>query len=107
MLFTAVSLSLSGSLRSTSCAVGRTLLALTVALVNAANGQMALYMHLTSVVLFLMYPVRYAYRWLTWCTGSLETGQSTTLMTVTLLIAFSPALCVYAIFDVLDNFFHG
>ena len=91
--------------------VGWTLLALTVALVNAANGLTALYMLLTSVgfVLFLMYPVRYAYRWLARRTGSLETGQPTTLMmTVTLLIAFSSAfftdiIGVHAIFGgVLD-----
>jgi len=86
--------------------IGWILLALTVALVNAGNGLTALYVFLTSVgfVLFLMFPVKMAYRWLARRTGSLETGQPTALMmTVTLLIVFSSAfftdvIGVHAIF---------
>jgi Kef-type K+ transport system membrane component KefB len=74
--------------------VGWILLALTVALVNAGNGITALYVLLTSVgfVLFMLYPVRWTYRWLAMRTGCLETGQpSKTMMTLTLLIVFVAA----------------
>jgi Kef-type K+ transport system membrane component KefB len=88
--------------------VGWILLALTVALVNAGNGLDALYVLLTSVgfVIFMMYPVRWAYKWLARWTGSLETGQpSHTMMTLTLLIIFVAAfftdvIGVHAIFGV-------
>ncbi|KZP07351.1 cation/H+ exchanger [Athelia psychrophila] len=74
--------------------VGWILLALTVALVNAGSGIDALYVLLTSVgyVLFLLYPVRFAFRYLARRTGSLETGQPTNfMMTITLLIVFISA----------------
>ena len=91
--------------------VGWILLALTVALVNADNGLTALYIFLTSVgfVLFLLYPVKYAYRWLARRTGSLETGHPTALMmTVTFLIISSSAfftdiIGVHAIFGRLST----
>jgi Kef-type K+ transport system membrane component KefB len=74
--------------------IGWVLLALTVALVNAGNGITALYVLLTSAgfVLFMLYPVRWAYSWLARRTGCLETGQpSNTMMTLTLLIVFVAA----------------
>jgi Kef-type K+ transport system membrane component KefB len=88
--------------------VGWILLALTVALVNSGNGLDALYVLLTSVgfVIFMMYPVRWAYKWLARRSGSLETGQpSHAMMTLTLLIIFVAAfftdvIGVHAIFGV-------
>lgn len=89
--------------------VGWVLLALTVALVNAGNGITALYVLLTSAgfVLFMLYPVRWAYTWLARRTGCLETGQpSNTMMTLTLLTVFVAAfftdiIGVHAIFGTL------
>ncbi|KAI0268172.1 cation/H+ exchanger [Gloeopeniophorella convolvens] len=73
--------------------VGWILLALTVALVNASTGLVALYVLLTGAgfVLFLLIPVKWAFKWLARRTGSLEKGEPTALMmTVTLiLILFS------------------
>ncbi|KAG6872564.1 hypothetical protein C0995_008837 [Termitomyces sp. Mi166 len=74
--------------------VGWILLALTVALVNAASGLTALYVLLASVgyIIFLLYPVRWAYRWLARWTGSLERGAPTTgMMTLTLVLVFASA----------------
>ncbi|KAF9266162.1 potassium:hydrogen antiporter [Marasmius fiardii PR-910] len=74
--------------------VGWILLALTVSLVNAANGLTALYVLLTSVgfIIFLLYPVRWAIVWLARRTGSLEQGTPTALMmTVILLLVFLSA----------------
>lgn len=74
--------------------IGWILLALTVALVNAANGITALWVLLASVayVLFLVYPVRLAFVWLARRTGSLETGQPTHfMMTITLLLVLVSA----------------
>jgi len=52
--------------------VGWTLLALSIALVNAGSGLMALYVLLTCVgwTIFLLFPVKYALRWLAKQTGS-------------------------------------
>jgi Kef-type K+ transport system membrane component KefB len=74
--------------------VGWILLALTVALVNAANALTALWVLLAGVayVIFLLYPVRWLFVWLARKTGSLSTGQPTAfMMTVTLLIVFASA----------------
>lgn len=74
--------------------VGWILLALTVALVNAGSGLTALWVLLTCVgfIVFLLFPVKWAYRWLTRFTGSLDNGTPTTLMmTVTLILVFSCA----------------
>jgi Kef-type K+ transport system membrane component KefB len=86
--------------------VGWVLLALTVALVNASSGLTALWVLLASVgyVIFLLYPVRWAFKWLARRTGSLSTGQPTAfMMTVTLLVVFASAfftdiIGVHAIF---------
>ncbi|KAF9035009.1 hypothetical protein BDZ89DRAFT_1062262 [Hymenopellis radicata] len=86
--------------------VGWVLLALTVALVNASTGLVALYVLLTSVgfVIFLLFPVKWGYLWLCRRTGSLEQGSPTALMmTVTLLMVFISAfftdiIGVHAIF---------
>ncbi|KLO19943.1 cation/H+ exchanger [Schizopora paradoxa] len=75
--------------------VGWILLALAVALVNASTGLTALYVLLSALayILVLMFPIRMAYRWLARRTGSLESGQPTTLvMAVTLLLVLVSAL---------------
>jgi Kef-type K+ transport system membrane component KefB len=74
--------------------VGWILLALAVALVNAATGLTALYILLACVgyVLFLLLPGRWAYVWLARRTGSLEQGSPTPfMMTITLLIVMASA----------------
>jgi Kef-type K+ transport system membrane component KefB len=71
--------------------IGWILLALTVGLVNADKPVTSVYIFLASIgfVLFLLFPVKYAYRWLARRTGSLETGHPTALMmTVTMLMVF-------------------
>ena len=88
--------------------IGWVLLALTVALVNASSGLTALWVLLTSVgfVLFLLFPVKWGYRWLAIRTGSLEKGTPTPfLMTLTILLVFFSAfftdiIGVHAIFGV-------
>ena len=75
--------------------IGWVLLALTVALVNASSGLAALWVLLASVgyTLFLLFPVRWGYRWLAKRTGSLEQGTpSSTMMTITLFIVLVSAL---------------
>jgi Kef-type K+ transport system membrane component KefB len=74
--------------------IGWVLLALTVTLVNASNGLTALYVLLAGAgyTVFLLYPVRWAFRWLARRTGSLATGQPTAfMMTVTILVVFASA----------------
>jgi Kef-type K+ transport system membrane component KefB len=74
--------------------VGWILLALTVALVNSSGGLTALYVLLASAgyVIFLLFPVKWAYRWLARRTGSLANGTpSTLMMTMTLLLVFVSA----------------
>ncbi|KII94608.1 hypothetical protein PLICRDRAFT_33408 [Plicaturopsis crispa FD-325 SS-3] len=74
--------------------VGWILLALTVALVNAGNGLTALWVLLTGVgyVIFMLFAVKPAFKWLAQRTGSLESGQPTALvMTVTLMVVFISA----------------
>ena len=86
--------------------IGWILLALTVALVNASTGLTALYVLLTGVgfVLFLLFPVRWAYVTLARWTGSLEAGQpSAMMMTLTLVIVlasafFTDIIGIHAIF---------
>lgn len=94
--------------------VGWVLLALTVALVNASTGLTALYVLLvcTAYTISLLYPGRWAFRWLACQTGSLEQGSPTPfMMTITLLIVFISAfftdiIGVHAIFGNLPCFFH-
>jgi len=86
--------------------VGWILLALTVALVNASTGLTALYVLLTGVgyTLFLLFPVKWAFRWLARRTGSLEKGEPTAfVMTVTLILVlvsafFTDVIGIHAIF---------
>lgn len=85
--------------------VGWTLLALSVALVNAGSGLMALWILLTCVgwTLLLLIPVKICLRWLARTTGSFETGPTMFFMTVTILILFGSAFMtdiigVHAIF---------
>lgn len=74
--------------------VGWILLALTVTLVNSSGGLTALYVLLVGVgyVIFMFFPVKWAFRFLLKKSGSLASGQPTTLvMTVTLLMVFASA----------------
>jgi Kef-type K+ transport system membrane component KefB len=90
--------------------VGWVLLALTVALVNAATGLTALWVLLagSGFVIFMLFPVRWAFQWLARRTGSITTGQpSAFLMTVTLLVVFASAfftdvIGIHPIFGMLD-----
>ncbi|KAH8094890.1 Sodium/hydrogen exchanger family-domain-containing protein [Cristinia sonorae] len=89
--------------------VGWVLLALTVALVNSGgsgSGLNALYILLTAVgyTLFLLFPVRWGFRWVARRSGSLENGKPTPLlMTLTMILVFFSAfftdiIGVHAIF---------
>lgn len=82
-----------------------TLLALSVALVNAGSGLTALWILLVCVgwSLFLLFVVRHLLYWLARKTGSLESGPSMFFMTVTILLLFGSAfftdvIGVHAIF---------
>ncbi|KAH9002201.1 cation/H+ exchanger [Lactarius hatsudake] len=73
---------------------GWVLLALTVALVNASTGLVALYVLLTGVgfTIFLLLPGKWAFRWLARRTGGLEKGEPTAfMMTVTLILVLMSA----------------
>ncbi|KAI9811026.1 MAG: K(+)/H(+) antiporter [Thelocarpon impressellum] len=85
--------------------VGWILLALCVALVNAATGLTALYVLLTSVayVLFLVYAVRPAFMWVLRRSGSLQNGPTQSIVALTLLMTLASAfftgiIGVHAIF---------
>ncbi|CAE6350065.1 unnamed protein product [Rhizoctonia solani] len=85
--------------------VGWTLLALTIALVNASTGLTALYVLLCAVgwAVFILYPVKRAMVWLARWTGSVESGPSPLFMTATILLVFGSAfftdiIGVHAIF---------
>ena len=88
--------------------IGWVLLALTVALVNASSGLTALWVLLASAgyTLFLLFPVRWGYRWLAKRTGSIERGTpSTLMMTITLFIVlisafFTDIIGVHPIFGI-------
>lgn len=85
--------------------VGWVLLALSVALVNAGSGTTAVYILLACVgwTLLLLFPVKFALRWLAVKTGSIEHGPTMFFMTVTILCVFGSAfftdvIGVHAIF---------
>lgn len=61
---------------------------------NAGNGLTALWVLLTAVgfVLFMLYPVRWGFRWIARRSGSLENGHPTAMMmTLTLGLVFVSA----------------
>ncbi|KAH7309389.1 Sodium/hydrogen exchanger family-domain-containing protein [Rhizoctonia solani] len=82
------------------------LLALTVTLLNASDGLTALWILFTCVgwILFVMFPIKWGYRWLARRSGSLESGTPTPfIMTVTMLLVFvssffTDVIGVHAIF---------
>ncbi|KAI0769112.1 Sodium/hydrogen exchanger family-domain-containing protein [Trametes elegans] len=85
--------------------IGWTLLALSVALVNAGSGLMALWILLVCVgwTLFLLLIVRRVMHWLARRTGSTRDGPTMFFMTVTMLLVFGSAfftdiIGVHAIF---------
>jgi Kef-type K+ transport system membrane component KefB len=67
---------------------GWILLALTVALVNASSGITAFYVLLSGAgyTLFLLLPVRWAFRWIARKTGCLEKGEPTAFMMTVILV---------------------
>ncbi|KAK0501380.1 Sodium/hydrogen exchanger family-domain-containing protein [Armillaria luteobubalina] len=85
--------------------VGWTLLALSVALVNAGSGLTALWVLMVCVgwTLFLLLGVKRVMAWLARKTGSIENGPTMFFMTVTILLVFGSAfftdvIGVHAIF---------
>ncbi|KAI0540264.1 K+ homeostasis protein Kha1 [Xylaria digitata] len=85
--------------------VGWILLALSVALVNNANGLTALYVLLVTVgwLLFLVYAVRPVFHWALRKTGSIQSGPTQGMIAVTLLLVlvsswFTSIIGVHAIF---------
>ncbi|KAH7915666.1 Sodium/hydrogen exchanger family-domain-containing protein [Hygrophoropsis aurantiaca] len=73
--------------------VGWTLLALSVALVNATSGLTALYILITCVafIIFLLFPVKRLMLWLARLTGSLENGPTVFYMTFTIILLWACA----------------
>ncbi|KAJ7782014.1 Sodium/hydrogen exchanger family-domain-containing protein [Mycena maculata] len=73
--------------------IGWILLALSVALVNAGSGLTALWILLICVAwaLLLLFPVKFALRWLAHKTGSIENGPTMFFMTITILVVFGSA----------------
>ena len=91
--------------------IGWTLLALSVALVNAGSGLTALWVLLICMgwTLFMLFLVRRVLFWLARTTGSVENGPTMFFMTVTILILFGSAfftdvIGVHAIFGM--HFWH-
>ncbi|EAU90931.2 potassium:hydrogen antiporter [Coprinopsis cinerea okayama7 len=85
--------------------IGWTLLALSVALVNAGTGLTALYILLICVAwtLIVLFPMKWVMKWLARVTGSIENGPTVFFMTVTMLVLFGSAfftdiIGVHAIF---------
>jgi Kef-type K+ transport system membrane component KefB len=85
--------------------IGWTLLALSVALVNAGTGLTALYVLLVCVgwTLVILFPIRWTMGWLARKTGSYESGPSVFFMTATIVLLFGSAfftdvIGVHAIF---------
>ncbi|KAI1737407.1 K+/H+ antiporter 1 [Xylaria scruposa] len=85
--------------------VGWILLALSVALVNNANGLTALYVLLVAVgwLLFLVFAVRPVFHWALRKTGSIQNGPTQGMIAVTLLLVltsawFTSIIGVHAIF---------
>lgn len=85
--------------------IGWTLLALSVALVNAGSGLTAVYILLTCVgfALFLLFIGKPVLLWLARQTGSIENGPTMLFMTITILVMFGSAfftdvIGVHAIF---------
>jgi Kef-type K+ transport system membrane component KefB len=89
--------------------VGWTLLALSVALVNAGSGLTALWILMICVgwAIFLLFPGKMALLWLARHTGSIQNGPTMFFMTVTILLVFGSAfftdvIGVHAIFGIVD-----
>lgn len=85
--------------------MGWTLLALTVALVNAGSGLTALYILLTAIAwtLVILMPIKWAMLWIARRTGSTENGPTPLMMTISVMLMFSSAfftdvIGVHAIF---------
>ncbi|KAF8125760.1 Sodium/hydrogen exchanger family-domain-containing protein [Boletus edulis] len=85
--------------------IGWTLLALSVALVNAGSGLTALWILLVCIAftIFLLFPVKFVMRWLARKTGSIENGPTMFYMTVVMILVwacafFTDSIGVNAIF---------
>ncbi|KAI9568525.1 Sodium/hydrogen exchanger family-domain-containing protein [Boletus coccyginus] len=79
--------------------IGWTLLALSVALVNAGSGLIALYTLLVCIAfsIFLLFPVKFAMLWLARKTGSTENGPTMFYMTAVILLLWASAFFTDAI----------
>ena len=73
--------------------IGWTLLALTIALVNAGSGLTALYILLVAIgwTIIILGPVKMVMMWLARSTGSLENGPTPLFMTCSLMLMFASA----------------
>ncbi len=73
--------------------IGWTLLALSIALVNAGSGLTALWILLIALgwTVFLLFPVKYFLLWLAHRTGSIQNGPTMFFMTVTIIMTFGSA----------------
>lgn len=82
------------------------MLALSVALINASSGLTALWVLLAGIayVLFICFPIKWAYRWLAKKSGSLDAGvPSAMMMTVTIVLVlisgfYTDIIGIHAIF---------
>lgn len=79
--------------------VGWTLLALTIALVNAGSGLSALYILLTAVgwTIVVLVPIKWIMLWIARRTGSIENGPTTLMMTISIMLMFASAFFTDAI----------
>jgi Kef-type K+ transport system membrane component KefB len=91
--------------------IGWTLLALSVALVNAGSGLTAVYILLICIgwSLFMLFVIRKILLWVARNTGSIENGPTIFFMTFTTLILFGSAfftdvIGVHAIFGMFSSF---
>ena len=79
---------------------------MSVALINASSGLTALWVLLAGLgfVIFILFPVRWAYHWLAVKTGSLDAGTpSTLMMTITIVMVlisgfYTDIIGIHAIF---------
>ena len=91
--------------------VGWTLLALSVALVNAGSGLTALYILLTCIgwTLFLLLVVKRLVLWVAIRTGSITNGPSKSFMTFVILLMFGSAFFtdVIGVHAIFGSFFYS
>ncbi|EJF62314.1 cation/H+ exchanger [Dichomitus squalens LYAD-421 SS1] len=92
--------------------IGWVLLALSVALINSSSGLTALWVLLAGIgfVIFILFPVRWAYHWLAVKTGSLDAGTPSTLMmsvTIVMVLISGFYTDVIGIHEIFGGFLAG